>query len=80
MSVMQHVGSDVGARVTAKLAEIQGARSDREFAALLGVTRAHWAHLKAGRRNPSYAFVKRVMGLHPELYPIVVNDLTSGVA
>lgn len=76
---MQNVGNDVGARVAAKLAEIQGARPDREFAEDLGITRAHWAHLKAGRRSPSYAFVKRVMALYPALYPIMVGDLTSEV-
>lgn len=77
---MQHVDADVGRRITAKLVEIQGNRPDREFAAELGVTRAHWAHLKAGRRSPSYAFVKRVMQRHSQLYPIVMGDLISGVA
>lgn len=77
---MRNVRDGVDARVAAKLAEIQGNRSDAEFAPLLGVTRAHWAHIKAGRRSPSYAFIKRAAGIFPALYPIVMGDLISEAA
>lgn len=62
-------------QVLAKLIEIQGGRTDAEFAALLGLSRSYWAHIRAGRRPLSYAITKRAARQFPELYPLVIQDL-----
>lgn len=80
MSNMHQTADGVSAQVAAKLAELQGDRTDAEFAALLGITRGHWSHIRAGRRQASYAFIKRVAQMFPDLYPIVMRDLTAGAA
>lgn len=77
MSVMRNVEDGVDVLVAAKLAEIQGTRTDAEFAAILGVSRAHWTHIRAGRRSPSYALIKRAAAQFPELDRIVMLDFLS---
>jgi hypothetical protein len=77
MDGMYQLTKRVSEELAAKLSELQGDRTDAEMGALLGVTRVHYAHIKAGRRQMSYATVKRAALHFPELYPIVVRDLTS---
>lgn len=80
MDDMHELTADVAAKLAAKLVALQGDRTDGEMGALLGVTRHHWGHIKAGRRKMSYALVKRAAVHFPELYPIVLRDLTEEVA
>ncbi len=75
MDDMHQLTDGVAAEIAAKLTELQGDRSDAEMGALLGVTRVHWSHIRAGRRSASYALVKRAAVLFPDLYPIVMRDL-----
>jgi hypothetical protein len=79
MSVMHEVTRDVNDEVVAKLVELQGHEKDGAFALRLGVTRSHWAHIKAGRRKVSYALAKRAAGVFPAILPILMRDL-SGAA
>jgi len=67
----------VSKQIAAKLVELQGTRTDAEMGALLGVTRVHYAHIKAGRRDPSYALAKRASVIFPELSLIVIRDWTG---
>jgi transposase len=69
--------SRMTAEVLARLIELQGSRTDEEFAALLGVSRSHWAHIRAHRRRLTYAITKRALRVFPELYPIVMQDLAA---
>lgn len=77
MGRMHTLTGDVSKQLAAKLAELQGDRTDAEMGALLGVTRVHWSHIRAGRRQMSYAVVKRAAAHFPELYPIVMRDLAA---
>lgn len=77
MRRMQHLPDVVSDQIAAKLTELQGSRTDAEFAVLLGCTRPHWHHIRSGKRRPSYAMVKRAMVHFPELYAIVLRDLTA---
>ena len=77
MGDMQRLTKQVSAELAAKLAELQGDRTDAVMGALLGVTRVHYAHIKARRRQMSYATMKRAIRVFPELYPIVMRDLTA---
>jgi hypothetical protein len=77
IEAMNHLPDDVSVRVVSVLVRLQGERTDEEFAALLGVTRVHWSHLRAGRRQPSYALVKRAAARFPSLYPVVIGDLIA---
>lgn len=77
MERMQNLPDGVAEQIAAKLAELQGNRTDAEFADLLGCTRPHWHHIRSGKRHPSYAMVKRAVRHFPELYPIVMRDLTA---
>lgn len=60
--------------LAAKLIELQGTRTDAEMGELLGISRVHWSHIKAMRREPSYALVKRAAAIFPELSLIVIRD------
>jgi hypothetical protein len=53
--------------------------SNADIAAMLGCTRTHWSHLRKGDRQMSYAMVKRIGKVYPELYAIVVRDLMGSV-
>lgn len=77
MGGMQQADDAVSEQVVAVLSEEQGDRTDAAFAEMLGVTRAHWSHLRAGRRKPSYELIKRAADLFPRLYPIVIRDLVG---
>lgn len=74
---MNHLPDDVAAQIAASLMARQAGRSDEAFAALLGITRVHWSHLRAGRRKPSYALVRRAARLYPELASLVLRDLMT---
>ena len=77
MSGMRQIDDELAERIAAALVELQGERTDAEFAALLGCTRPHWWNVKHGRRRPSYALVKRAMAHFPTaLTAIVLHDLT----
>jgi len=69
--------SPMTADVLARLIELQGKRTDGDFASTLGVTRSHWGHIRAGRRRLTYALTKRALRIFPELYPIVMQDLAG---
>lgn len=77
MSDMHRLTADVSRELAAKLTELQGSRSDAEMGVLLGVTRVHYAHIKAERRSMSYATMKRAAAHFPDLYAIVMRDLTA---
>jgi hypothetical protein len=77
MSGMRSMTDDVGQRVAAKLAELQGSRTDAEMGALLGVGRVYWWQVKNGHRRLSYARVKRAAAQFPEILGIVVHDLSA---
>jgi hypothetical protein len=77
MADMRHLTPDVATQLSAKLAALQGERTDADMGKLLGVTREHYAHIKANRRRMSYAVVKRAALHFPELYPIVLRDLAA---
>lgn len=67
------------AEVLARLIELQGRRTDDEFASLLGISRSHWGHIRAKRRTLTYAITKRALRAFPELYPIIMQDLSGDV-
>lgn len=77
MADMHQLTDGVSKQIAAKLAELQGNRTDAEMGVLLGVTRVHWHHVRAGRRAPSYAMVKRAAVHWPELSLIVIRDWTT---
>jgi hypothetical protein len=80
MGDMRQISDDLGERVAAKLAELQGEQTDRAFAALLGCTREHWWNVKNGHRNVSYELLKRAVQRFPALSLIVMHDLTGDPA
>lgn len=65
------------AEVVTRLIQLQGDRSDGEMAALLGCTRSHWAHIKAGRRQLTYSRLKHAVRAFPGLWPDVMQDLSG---
>lgn len=75
MADMRQMDKDVSTKIAARLAELQGSRTDSEMAALLGCTRPHWWNIKNGQRRPSYALVKRAAQAFPDICRIVVNDV-----
>lgn len=78
MSGMRQIDDALAERLAATLRELQGERTDAEFALLLGCTRPHWWNVKKGRRRPSYAMVKRAMQQFPSaLGAIIMQDLTA---
>lgn len=77
MSDMHRLTDRVSKELAAKLAELQGDRTDADMGALLSVTRVHWSHIKAGRRQMSYPTLKRALAHFPDLYAIVMRDLTA---
>jgi plasmid maintenance system antidote protein VapI len=77
MRAMRYLDNGVASALAAKLAELQGERTDDEFAGVLGCSREHWSNVRAGKRRVSYPMVKRIGRLYPELYAIVVRDLMS---
>ena len=67
-------------QVLAKLIELQDGQTDAEFATLLGLSRSHWTHIRAGRRQLTYAITKRAARQFPEIYPLVMQDLAGSPA
>lgn len=65
------------AEIATLLTRLQGDRTDADFAAVLGCTRVHWSHIRAGRRRLSYAMAKRVGRLFPEVLSILMRDLVA---
>lgn len=74
---MRELPQTVSREIVATLAEAQADESDRKFAVRLGVTRSHWAHLKAGRREVSYALAKRAAGVFPGVLQTIMRDLST---
>lgn len=71
----------VSTQIAAKLRELQGDRTDQEMGDLLGITRVHWSHIRAGRREPSYAVAKRASAAFPGVISnIVIHDWTTEAA
>lgn len=77
MSDMRFLDGELGERVRVKLVELQGDRTDTEFAVLLGCTRPHWWNVKNGKRGASYALIKRAAQHFPDLYQVVLHDLSA---
>lgn len=78
MSSMHQIRDrETSQEIASTLSGLQGSRSDGEMAGLLGITRTHWAHIKAGRRFVTYAIVKRASRAFPEVLPIVMRDLAG---
>ena len=47
------------------------------IAAKLGISRSHWRHIQAGRREISKAVAARVIALWPELGPIFLAEIAA---
>ena len=77
MERVTHLTEPLAREIAAKLTELQGSRTDKEMGAVLGVSRVQWSHIRAGRRNLSYATMKRASASFPEILPIVMRDLTG---
>jgi transcriptional regulator with XRE-family HTH domain len=80
MSPMYQISDGVSGEIIAKLIELQGDLTDEMLAARIGCTRTHLSHLRSGRRQMSYALVKRAARAFPALYPIVMRDLMADPA
>lgn len=80
MGDMHDLTAEVSRELAGKLTALQGGRTDAAMAALLGVSRPHWSHIRSGRRRMSYAVFKRASAHFPDLLPIVLRDLASAGA
>lgn len=69
--------TDMGRDVVARLVVLQGDELDEPFAERLGISRTHWSHIRAGRRRPTYALIRRAVKLYPELWPLVIEDIAT---
>lgn len=65
------------AEVVEKLTQLQGERTDAEMAALLGCSRSHWAHIKAGRKHFTLARLQQVCRAFPDVWPEVAAEMTG---
>lgn len=63
--------------VRERLIGLQGGKTDAEFAALLGVSRSYWTHIRNRNRHLSYAVTKKAIKAFPELYLIASQDLAG---
>lgn len=63
------------AEIVAKLVELQADRTDAEMGDLLGCSRSHWAHIRAGRRRLTYPMLKRAIRAFPSVSMEVADDL-----
>lgn len=50
---------------------------DAQLARRLGISRSHWRHIQAGRREVSTAVAARAIALWPELGPLYLAELTA---
>lgn len=53
----------------------QGTEYDRDFAARLGVSRAHWTRLKLGKRPFTLTILSAAIRLWPDLGPVYLEDV-----
>jgi hypothetical protein len=70
---MRRMSDDVLTRLRA----LQDGRTDRVFAALLGISRSYWAHIRTGRRPLSPVVMRRAVRAFPVLYPFAAQELLS---
>jgi hypothetical protein len=75
MSDIRTLGSALAKQVGAKLAELQGERTDAQMAAILGCSRQHYWRIKKGQKFPSYAMAKRAGAVFPEVRDLIILDL-----
>ncbi len=68
---------DMG-QVLAILQARQGAETNAAFARRLGISRAYWSHILAGRRRLSEQLVRRAVRLYPEVGPQYLAELVNG--
>lgn len=65
----------------ARLSDLIKARlpGEREcaIAARLGISRSHWRHIQAGRREVSKKVGARVIALWPDLAPVFVAEMAE---
>lgn len=71
---MQELGG-FGDVVTRRLVALQGRRTDREMALLLGCSRPYYYYLRTGKRRVSYAMAKRAAQIYPEIMALFMRDL-----
>lgn len=64
--------------VVRRIMDLRRGRPHTETAALLGLSRSHWAHIRSGRRPFTYARLQRAVQVFPELLSDVVADLAHG--
>lgn len=77
MGGMRSMNDGIGREVVAKLAELQGSRTDAEMAALIGCNRTHWWSLKNERRNMTYALARKAAAEFPQVLRILMRDLSD---
>ncbi len=58
-----------------RLLEIQGARSDKEFAAWLGIERTYWSRIRRGKRSLSKALIEKAIAKDESLLSFYMRDL-----
>lgn len=69
--------ADMADQIVTRLVAAQGERTDAEFAALLGISRTHWSHIRAGRRFITRELQRRAVQAFPEIWPTVLGDLAG---
>lgn len=72
-------------QIVTRLIEIQQREgmTARAMAARLGIREDNWCHMRRRSKQggrPSVALVQRAVRAFPELYPLVLNELTQEVA
>lgn len=77
MSDMRAMGVVLAGQVGAKLAELQGERTDAQMAAILGCSRQHYWRIRKGQKRPSYEMAKRAGVVFPEVLTLMMRDLTA---
>lgn len=59
--------ADTLSHLVRRLIELQGARSNQEFADAYGLDRSHWSRIRAGDRPMSMEMIKRVISRDKKL-------------
>lgn len=63
--------------VVARLVQLQGKRTDTEMAALLGVSKGQWSHIKAGRRNLTRERIAHAVRAFGAEWPELAADIAG---
>lgn len=50
---------------------------DAQLAKRLGISRSHWRHIQAGRREVTAALAARAIALWPDLEPIYLEEVRT---